>query len=471
MADRSGTPRRMNPAPVNRLAGGLALALFVVPGSAGAQESGADRFEFYGRTVTNVQMFERALLPGPGGTSVSQQFMAPIHQSLSARAVGVDTPLGEDSLEIQIAAYGQGVPGADDAVQPGTFDVASAFVKQDFRDLSVSIGRQVTAGGAARYSRFDGGKVTLKTASGLELSGYGGLTALPRYNQQYGYHHLGDNYESWSTEAGASLTMDRAAQWMGGMRALFRSDAVGSLGFSFHQQAEDEDLYRSTLGLDGALVVIDDLELTADAQFSAESARFSDVRVAALVEAFKYASGELVLRGEFLHTVPSLFLSQSSVLSVFAFEEITEAGGEVSAGLPAGFSVDVSAYGQMYQEGEPGLRAEGGVRLVSDKDRTFFARSVVGRLSTRDNGYVMLRNSLSYRMTEHLSSLVDIYYYRYDEPISEIRSSTFYAGHLAYEWAKNWNGRIGASLTRSPYASADLQALARVEYQFETGGR
>lgn len=450
----------------------LALALLQQPVFAQeGSETKRDTFEFYGRAATNMQMFQRALLPGPGGAIVNQQFMAPIHQSVSARALGVDSPMGKDSLEIQIAGYGQVVPGADNAIQTATFDVASAFIKQNWQSASLSLGRQVVAGGAARYARFDGGKLAIHTDFGLDLTGYGGLTALPRWDQQYGYHNLGSNYEAWSTEDHASLTMARVDQWMVGMRAQLSSSKVGSIGFSYHQQAEQAALYRSTLGLDGSLTVIKHFEITGDALFSADSARFSDVRIAARVQAWDHKAGGLVLRGEFLHTVPSLMLSQSSVFSVFAFEEVTEAGGEASLGLPAGFAVEASAYGQMYQEGQPGLRAQAGASFVSDDDRTFFARVTLSRFNNADNGYVMLRSSLSYRLTEQLTALADLYQYRYDSPISSVRSSSFYAAHLAYQATSNWSGRIGASLARSPYASFDLQALARVEYQFDMRGR
>lgn len=445
------------------------LAITCLHRNASAQQldSNKDNFEFYGRAATNVQMFQRALLPGPGGAIVNQQLMAPIHQSLSARAVGVDSPMGKDSLEIQVAAYGQVVPGADDAVQTATFDVASAFIRQSWHGASLSLGRQTVAGGAARYARFDGGKLAIRTDFGLELTGYGGLTALPRWDQRSGYHNLGANYELWSREGDPSRSLDRVDQWMAGMRAQLSSSKVGSVGFSYHQQAEDAALFSSTLGLDGSLTVIDRVELTGDALFNTDSQRFSDVRLAAHIQAWKHAAGALMIRAEFLHTVPSLLLSQSSVFSVFAFQEVTEAGGEASLGLPAGFSVETSAYGQMYQEGQAGVRAQGGVSYVSDADRTFFARVMFGRFHNLDNGYVMLRSSLSYRLTEQLTALADLYHYRYDSPISELRSSSFYAAHLAYAASANWSGRIGTSLARSPYAAFDLQALARIEYQFD----
>jgi hypothetical protein len=450
-----------------------AFAQDLEAGSANAGEPGAANnfFEFTGRTVTNVQMFKRALLPGPNGAIVEDHFLAPIHQSLSAHAVGVDSPLGQDSLEVQIAAFGQVVPGADDAVQPATWDVSSAFIRQKWQRASLSLGRQVVAGGAARYARFDGGSLALGSRFGLQLQVYGGLTAMPRWNQRYGYHQLGQSYEDWSTNPDARLRIDRNDYWLAGVRAGWERPDIGSVHVSVHHQQEHDGPAQANMGFSGTLTKIQHLELSADALFSSEASRFSDLRLAALVDAIRSDDAGLFVRAEVLHTVPSLLLSQASVLSVFSFEEITEAGGMLSAQLPHRVQVDASAYGQMYQEGSPGMRAELSAQFRLDDKDSFFARAELGRLDTSDNGYWMLRASLGCRLPYDMKALGDAYFYRYDDEISGYRWSSFYAAHLAYQPDAAWNARIGGSLTTSPYASFDLQALARVEYQFERSRR
>lgn len=455
--------------------GGMASALAqeTVGGTAPSADSVAtgNFFEFTGRTVTNVQMFKRALLPGPNGSIVEDQFLAPIHQSLSAHALGVDSPLGQDSLEIQVAAFGQVVPGADDATRPATWDVASAFIRQKWQRASLSLGRQVVAGGAARYARFDGGSLALSSRFGLQLQVYGGLTAMPRWNQRYGYHQLGQSYEDWSTDPNARLHVDRNDYWLAGVRAGWERQDVGSLHVSVHHQQEQAGPAQANMGFSGTLTKIQHLELSADALFSTEASRFSDLRFAAIVQAMQSDAAGLFVRAEVLHTVPSLLLSQASVLSVFGFEEITEAGGMVSAELPLRIKIDASAYGQMYQEGSPGMRAEVSAHYQLDDKDSFFARAELGRLDTSDNGYWMFRASLGCRLPKDLKLLGDAYFYRYDDSISGYRSSSFYAAHLAYQPDAPWNARIGGSLTTSPYADYDLQALARVEYQFERSRR
>ncbi len=457
-----------------------ALLIMATPPSVSAQqtssdqhgaEQGGDLFEFQGRTTTTIRMFERALMPGPSGAIVSSRFMAPIHQSLSAHAAGVDSPMGKDSLEVQVAAYGQAVPGADDAVQPTTWDVSSAFLRQKWKGVSLSLGRQVQAGGAARYSRFDGAKLSVSSDFGLNLVGYGGLVALPRWDQRYGYHHLGDAYEDWNSGTSERyLEVDRVDYWTAGARLSWSNSKIGGLGVSIHQQGEQQQLYTSTLGVEGHLTAVRGFELVGDALFNTDRRRFSDVRILGRLSAWENEHGGLVVRGEYLHTAPALLLSQASVLSVFSYNEVSEVGGDISLGLPHGFQVEAAGYAQMMRVGEAGLRSRLGVRFRHGDRYPFMVRFVVERLSTESNGYVLARAATTYEFVENVTLYADLYHYLYDEQISDVRSSAFYAAHLGYDVTPSFHARVGGSWTRSPYARHDLQALAQVSYQFDARG-
>lgn len=430
-----------------------------------------DEFEFHGRLATNFQMRGRAYWPGPGSSGAREDFLAPLHQSVSARAMRVDSPLGEDSLEVQFAAYGQVGLGENQYLDNAYWDIASAYVEQEVGPAAVALGRQVMAGGAARYSRFDG--LTLKgdLPFGLHLAVYGGLTALPRYNQNYGYHYLGSAYEDWSTEANAELNVPRGEYGLVGTKADWRDDEIGSLGVSYHYQAEDKSVTRATLGVNGSVLVVEGFDFAADALFSTDSSRFSEGRVSAIWEGKKWDEFGLRGRAEFMHVVPSLLLSQASVLSVFAFEQITEVGGEVEVAFPYRISLEASAYGQMYQEGQAGFRGELGSRFELDDEGTLLARIVAGRFDSETNGYWLGRASLSYRFLPHLRALGDLYQYMYDEEINGVSASTFYAMHVMYEPTARLNARLGGSISRSPYATVDAQMMARVEYHFDRSSR
>jgi len=156
---------------------------------------------------------------------------------------------------------------------------------------------------------------------------------------------------------------------------------------------------------------------------------------------------------------------------VFSYEEISEAGGEVALGLPGNVTLEASGYAQMMNEGSPGLRTQLGARLKYGELHPLMARLVVGRLKSEENGYFTVRSSLSYVLSQTVTLLADLYFYRYDQLIADARFSSFYAAHVAYQASRRWSARIGSSLTQSPYARFDLQALAKVTYEFDVRGQ
>src|SRR5689334_3292382 len=58
----------------------------------------ADRIELEARGESYLQLFRRALLPGPNGALVETQEAAPLHQYLGLQARDIDTPWRKDSV-------------------------------------------------------------------------------------------------------------------------------------------------------------------------------------------------------------------------------------------------------------------------------------------------------------------------------------------------------------------------------------
>ena len=135
-------------------------AIHAPPFDASPSATGSrDEFDVYARSRTTVAGFQRALLPGPGGAIVTTQTVAPIHEAISLSAQRIDTPLGKDGLDVQLAAYGQIWAGEPENQTDATWDIATAVVTQRIGDVALSLGRQTVSGGAARYRRFDGAAV------------------------------------------------------------------------------------------------------------------------------------------------------------------------------------------------------------------------------------------------------------------------------------------------------------------------
>lgn len=433
----------------------------------GPSVSSTDDFDLSARASTNMRLFQRALLPGPGGAIVEDQTLLPLHQSLSFQGSRIDTPLGKDSLEMQVATNGQLYLGAPEDLPPGNWDVSSAFLRQRYQSMSLALGRQPIVGGAARYSRVDGAQLQLQLPFNTELAIYGGWTVLPRWNERYGYSYLGDAYEDWVRPGEALPEPTRGEHWMTGVSGKWRDTKLGSFGFSYHYQAEDKSLNDSTLGVSGSVTALPDWDLRAEALFSTEQRRFSDLRASASWDALRTEDTAWIASAELLHTVPSLLLSQASVFSVFSYEEITEVGGGLQGRLPLRFRITADARAQVYNEGRAGTRLALGTNWKSDDEGTFFVRLDTGRVSTVDNGYWMLRSALAYRFLPTYRLSVDAYQYLYDREIQGRRTSSFYAAHLTYDPQDFWNARLGGSLTQSPYAALDAQLLAQLSINWD----
>ncbi len=430
-----------------------------------------DEYQLAGRLRTTVRGLRRALLPGPGGAIVESRLEAPFHQALGVSAWGVDTPIERDGVDLHVAAYGQVWAGAPLDYQDATWDLASAYVIQRLGRAALTLGRQVVAGGAARYSRFDGALFQGTTDFGATFLVYSGLTVLPRSDQWYGYHHLGDAYEQWAGSDARPLTVARGDQWQAGFRLGWTDPDLGGATLSFHQQDELGSLTRRDLGVNVHLDRFEAVDVLLDAIYSLEQYRWSDARLSLGVTPIRKGPSPLGLRlrGDLLHTVPAALLSQASVFSVFSHGEVSEAGGGAEVELPLGMNVDASGHAQLYSEGNPGVRARLGYEL-RDARRTFLVRLAVSRVSVERNGYWQLRAATSLVVRERVTLSADLYHYRYDERISGRRSSSFGGMYAEYRPISPLALLLGGSVAVSPYAALDAQVLGKVAYQWE-GGR
>jgi hypothetical protein len=438
-----------------------ASPLDVAPSAQGSR----DDFEVFARSRTTVGGFQRALLPGPGGAIVTTQTLAPLHEAVSLSATRVDTPLGKDGLDLQLAAYGQFWAGQPENQTDATWDIATAMVTQRIGDVAISLGRQTVSGGAARYRRFDGAAVRAATAFGLHAAAYGGFTALPRWDQWYGTHALGDAYEQWSAAPDSIVVPTRGENWMGGFNVGWQDERIGGVGVSFHHQAENQSLADQALGANVRLGGASPVSFVADAIFSLAQRSWSDVRASLdwLITRNKKSGFALAARGELLRVLPSTLLSQASVLSVFSFSEVTELGGAVDIELPLAMRVGLSGYGQAYADGAPGARLAATYQILTGHEGQTLLRFVASRVLLEENGYVQLRVAGRFPLWSRFTAYADVYQYFYDDPIRGHDTSTFAAAHLGYRPAKVWNARLGGSASQSPDAALDLQVLAQLE--------
>lgn len=447
-----------------------AMALLLAAPEAGAdtpaEEPTADRHQLIAHGETTLQLFRRALMPGPGGALVSEHTVAPMHQYVSLRALDLDGPLGEDSLDIELSAWGSVFIGDPESTRRTDGDVQSANVRLRHGPLAVRLGRQLVAGGAARYARFDGARAGAALGSGFDADAYGGFTVLPRWDARPGYHHLGAAYDSLLIEPNALPEPDRSGHWLAGGRIGYARHG-GFAGLSFHEQHETGGVSRRNLAADARYQPSAAVSVGGFSLMELDARRFADARV--FVDTTP--ARPLDLSVELRRTEPALYLSRQSVLSVFSTDGYDEAGTQlVFRALPE-ITFDGAGAVQLYDDTRRGARGELGVRVAPGVAQSTVARLGFTRVLAVDNGYHALRASVAQRFSPAFTGTVEVYGYLYDEAIERHSTSSVLAGTLSYQLSEALRVLWGSSLAQSPYARFDAQTLLRAAYDFDLAPR
>ncbi|HEY6077200.1 MAG TPA: hypothetical protein VIW29_00260 [Polyangiaceae bacterium] len=423
-----------------------------------------DRFELVAESHTYLQLFQRALLPGANGAIVTTDTAAPLTEYLSARADAIDAPWQKDGLDLQFAAWGQLWPTSSDYERPFDGDVQSANVRLRLGNVWLRLGRQQEAGGAARFSRFDGAGLGAQLGRGTFLTAYGGAVVLPRWNARTGYHHLGKAESDLTSYEDVDL--DRTQHWLAGAKLAYRDENYGGT-LSFHEQHATGGVAHRNLGLDVGGRLAKPAWLGAKALYEVDGQRWAEVRGWLDLDPHELVHASI----EGLRTEPSAFLSRQSVLSVFSTSGYEELGGFVSVDALTWLRLEGSGFLEFYDEGEPGARGEAAARFALSKRGGAFTRFSYQRVIIGENGYQALRASLAGPLLRRLAGTLEAYAYFYDEPIQGYSESAVFAGTLSYEALDNLSLLWGASLARSPYASLDAQTMLRASFTFDAKPR
>lgn len=444
---------------------GVALAIVLAPAAARAEpptQPDADTYSVHARSATYLQLYQRALLPGPGGAIVATTTPAPATEYVSLRADDIDAPWKKDSLDFELSAWGDalmGEAGQTDRRIDG--DLQTANVRYRAGPGWVRLGRQVYAGGAARFSRFDGLSGGGKLSMGLGGELYGGLSVLPRWDARPGYYQLGSASDTLLRDPRALPEPSRSGYWLAGGRIFYDKGPVIA-GLSMHEQHDGGELARRNLGADLRLTPFDKASLGGTALLDLDSAGLADGRVWIDSTPLEHVT----LGGEFLHTEPALFLSRQSVLSVFSTDKFDELGSTASWQLDKLVGLEGGGYIELYSDGSKGVRGKIAIKLTPDRDGNTLLRLGYTRVRAVDNGYHSVRNSLRQRIARTLAATAEAYLYVYDQAIRGYNVSSVYAGTLEWDPRSDLGLLWGASFADSPYARADVQTLLRLVYNF-----
>jgi hypothetical protein len=445
-----------------------AIATFLFTGAAiAAPDDRSDAHYLVVHGETHADLFRRARTFGPNGSVVAADTVLPVRQSVLLRAGDLDTPLGRDSADVEVSAWGLVALTEEAPQRSPDGDVQTALVRLHRGPIAVGLGRQLMTGGAARYARFDGGAATLALGSGLDATVYGGMTALPRWNARPAYYNLGASSDVVLRDPSALPPAGRSGYFLAGAR-LGWSDVRGGAQVSFHEQHDASMLGHRSLGASARFRPIDELSLFGDAVYELDARRFSDARLwtdATLSE-------KVVASLEYRHAEPALLLSRSSVLSVFSTSGFDEVGASASYRASPQLGFDANGFMQVYDAGHPGARGEFAGKFSLDRDRRTFVRLSYSRLLSPDNGYNSVRASLSQRVTRLLTGALETYLYLYDSAVvGGHRTSSVFAGTLTHRTSRSLTLMWSGSVAQTPFANLDAQTLVQARYDFDLSAR
>lgn len=427
-----------------------------------ARSERPDRFTFLTHGETHAQLFRRALLPGANGATIATETALPITQYVLLSARDLDTPWQPDSTDIELSVWGRLALYDLEREQRLDGDVQTANVQHRLKRFAFRLGRQHVAGGAARYSRFDGVDASAHLGGGFWLEGYGGFTVMPRWNERPGFIYLGTASDSGIRNLATTPVAARDSLWLAGGRLGF-ARGPGHAVVSFHEQHEAGGLARRNLGAQARIELAQRASVGGSAILELDSNRFADASLFVDYSVSRHVDASL----EYLHTEPALLLSRQSVLAVFSDAGYEEVGGSVRVRPMSTLTIQGLGFVNAYAGGETGGRGELSAGGFVDTRKLTFARLAFARISAPDNGYASLRASLSRRIGPWLTSTLEGYLYFYDRAIHGARTSSVYAATLTYRPLPSLSVLAGTSFARTPDARIDAQGQVRIACDFD----
>lgn len=429
--------------------------------SAPRDSKGSDGFEYQARSETYVHWFQRALLPGPNGSVVTTDTEVPVHEYLFLRATNIDAPWAKDSIDLELSEW-QSITGGKLAYDPRVDgDVSVASVRARMRSFYVKLGRQVFAGGAARFSRFDGVSAGALAPYGLGIDAYAGLTVLPRWSGRPGYFMLGSAADSLVRSPDALPEAKRSGYWLAGGRVYYDRPGLLQGGLSFHEQREQSELGRRDAAIDFAVTPSSIVSGVANALYDLDQSSIADAHVLLDLTPIKDVS----LSGEYNHTDPALFLSHQSVLSVFGTDKFDEFGGDASITALNRVTLGAGSYMELFAGSRRGTRTTWHLKGSPDTTRRLIAGLVYTRVTDTNNGYNSVRASLRYQFLKDAAATYEQYFYLYDQPILSVDESTIEAATVEWRVLPPLRVMLGGSVMSSPLAKLDAQGLLRLVYE------
>ncbi len=308
----------------------------------------------------------------------------PAFEIINVSARDIQAP-GFDDLQIVLSSWGSydfATVRTDAGVGTQlTGDVQTGYVKGQLfdRHLTLQVGREFIAAGAGQMIQIDGGSALLQLPGGISLSGYAGSPVSQRFATRGGYQDwnpLGGDL-AYGGRLGWNLPLDGG--YGRGLDLGVSSLDVEDRGQSVRQDAGVDLRYQPSAGF----------TVTGNGVWDMYAARVAEADVTALWNVTRL----LYVTADVQFTTPDSFLSNNSILSVFADSAFTQLGGGVTYRLTPALSIG-GDYHAVLEPGPQGTGTSLGHEVLARLEyqrSSWTAGTDVSYIDTYQDGYTSLR--------------------------------------------------------------------------------
>lgn len=385
--------------------------------------------------VTSMTLIQGRADPGQERTVV------PIIEQLGLLASDIPNPVVSD-LKLCLSAWGRLDPVDESARLGKAADLDLGFISGSFLDRAVTftLGRHLAFGGARRATQLDGLSAEATIFKGLGVSAYGGAPVVPRFASA-----LGDA--------------------VFGGRVFYRPSPDAQVGVSFFELLDHGNLARQEASVDGRLM-LGPVTVSGFGAFALADGRLAEAKLDAEYEATK----SLWAHVDIGRTAPDLFISRTSIFSVFAAERRDQVGGGLSLRADRWrlsgeyhFLAHAAESGEAPRSGHEGL-ARATYRPSSSSSLGVEARGLLAPV----NGYLEGRIFGTKRFAEVVALTLDLDAYRLENPIRGTRSSYVASLSGSYNFAPGWLIALTGLASVTPFFEHRFEALGKLVYNFST---
>jgi hypothetical protein len=288
----------------------------------------------------------------------------------------------------------------------------------------------------------DGGQLRLRLPGNLGLSAYAGAVVPPRF----------------AARGGPGMTGNTRANFATGSRLSWFWPGRLEVGGSFNFARDRGDVARQDVGADLRLFLPRDVELLTTGWWSTIEERFGEADVSA---SWKPGRRTQVLV-DFRHVEPDLFLSRTSILSVFSDAKRNEVGFALRLEPWRSTTFDVD-YHTLFQSNEADghrARAKGVWRPRSTTD---VGAELIVLAHPDDRAYWLNRLFAAWRVRafELTGDLLSTFL---DRPVNGEDTALTATATAGWRFASGWKALVAGSGGTTPFLERHFDVLAKLVY-------